>query len=53
MMSHLVGLGHISEDTVHHRNQHPVLVRVSRVLDDGDNIGPLLRHVQQVAAGPM
>ena len=53
MMCHLIGLGHISEDTVHHRNQHPVLVRVPCVLDDGDNISPLLRHVQQVAARPM
>mmetsp|Transcript_17504 Transcript_17504/g.44785 ORF Transcript_17504/g.44785 Transcript_17504/m.44785 type:complete len:348 (+) Transcript_17504:77-1120(+) len=47
----LVRLRHIGEDNVDHSDQHAVLQRVARVLDDGDHVGPLLGHVDQVAAG--
>ena len=46
----LIGLSHVGEDGVHHGHEHPVLVRVSRVLDDRHHVGPLLRHVDEVAA---
>ena len=48
----LVGLGDVGEDAVDHRDEHAVLVGVPRVLNDGHHVSPLLRHVQQVAAGP-
>ena len=34
-------------------NEHAVLVGMSGVLDDGDNVGSLLRHVHEVSAGPV
>ena len=49
----LIRLSHVGEDGVHHGHEHPVLVRVSRVLDDRDNVGPLLGHVDEIAAGPV
>ena len=42
VFSHLVGLGNVRKHTVHLANQHSVLERVARVLDDGDNVGALL-----------
>ena len=48
---YLIGLSDIGEDGVDHGDEHPVLVRVPSVLDDGDNVGPLLGHVDQVATG--
>ena len=44
----LVGLGHVGEDSVHHRDQHPVLVWVPRVLDNRNYIRPLLCNIQQI-----
>ena len=49
----LVGLGDVGEDAVDHGHEHAVLVRVTGVLDDGHHVGALLRHVDQVAAGPV
>jgi len=46
----LIGLGHIGEDHVDHGDEHAVLLGVARVLNDGDNVGALLSHVDQVAA---
>ena len=39
--THLVGLRHIGKDAVDHGDQHAVLVRVPRVLDDGNDVGSL------------
>ncbi len=44
----LVRLGHVRKDGIHHGHQHPVLVRVPRVLDNGNYVSSLLCHVQQV-----
>ena len=44
----LIGLRHIREDRVHHAHQHAVLQRVARILDDGDDVGARLRHVDEV-----
>ncbi len=48
----LVGLGHVGEDAVDHGDEHPVLVGVARIFDDGDHVGPFLGHVQKVATRP-
>lgn len=47
----LVRLRHVGEDDVHHAHQDAVPFRVSRVLDDGDHVRAVRRHVDQVAAG--
>ncbi len=47
---YLVGLCHVCKDGVHHWHEHPVLVRMSGVLDDWDNIGALLGHINEIAA---
>jgi len=44
----LVGLRHVGKDGVHHRHQHPILVRVSGVLNDRHDVCSLLGNVQQV-----
>jgi len=46
--SGLVGLGYVGKDAVHHGDQHPVLVRVPGVLDDGHNVRALFRDIQQI-----
>ena len=38
----------IGKDNVDHADEHPVLGRVTGVLDDGDNVGPLLGHVDEI-----
>lgn len=47
----LIRLGNVGENRVYHANQHAVLVRMASVLDDGDDVGPLLGHIDQIAAG--
>lgn len=47
----LVGLGDIRKDGVDHGDEHPVLVGVTGILDDGDDVGTLLRHVEELTAG--
>mmetsp|Transcript_15451 Transcript_15451/g.39861 ORF Transcript_15451/g.39861 Transcript_15451/m.39861 type:complete len:311 (-) Transcript_15451:133-1065(-) len=47
----LVGLRHIGEDAVDHADQHAVLLRVARILDDRDDVGALLGDVDEVATG--
>lgn len=47
----LVGLGNVGEDAVNHGNEHTVAERVSGVLDDGDNVGTVGGHANQVTAG--
>lgn len=46
----LIGLGDISEDHVDHRHEHSVFLGVSSILDNGDHVGALLGHVDQVTA---
>ena len=46
----LVGLGDVSEDAVDHGYEHAVAQGVAGVVDDGDHISPVLRHVDQIAA---
>lgn len=47
----LVGLGDIGEDAVDHADEHAVLLGVSGVLDDGDDVGSLLGHGDELSAG--
>ena len=47
----LIGLGNIGEDAVDHTNEHTVLERVTGVLDDGDDVGTVSGHVDQITAG--
>lgn len=47
----LVGLGNIGEDDVDHGNEHAVAERVSGVLDNGDDVGAVGGHTDQVTAG--
>ena len=51
--SHLVGLCDISEDTIDHADKHAVLLWVSRILDDWDDVRTLLSDVDQIAARPV
>lgn len=47
----LVRLGDVGEDAVDHTDEHSVLVRVSGVFDNRNNIRSRLGDVQQVPAG--
>jgi len=47
----LIGLSDIGKDDIDHLNEHSVLLRVSGVLDDGDDVGSLLGHTDQITAG--
>jgi hypothetical protein len=40
----LIGLGNVGEDAVNHRHEHAVLQGVTGVLDDGDDLGSLVRN---------
>lgn len=46
----LIGLGNIGEDNVNHGNEHTVAERVSGVLDDGNNVGAVGGHANQITA---
>ena len=47
----LIGLGNVSENAVHHIDEHAVLQGVAGILNDGDNVGAGLGHVDEVTAG--
>jgi hypothetical protein len=47
----LVWLGYIRENDVNHGYQHAVFLGVTGVLNDGDYVGSLFGHVDQVTAG--
>lgn len=47
----LVGLRNVGEDDIDHADQHAVAQRVSGILDDGDDVGAVSRHADQVTAG--
>lgn len=44
----LIRLSDIGKDNVDHREKHAVLVRVTGILNDGDNVGSLLGHVDEI-----
>jgi len=46
----LVWLRDIGEDAINHADEHSVLVRVSGVLDNRNNICPRLGHVEQISS---
>lgn len=46
----LIWLGDISEDDVDHWHEHSVLLWMSGILDDWDDISSLLGHVDQVSS---
>jgi hypothetical protein len=41
----LIGLRNIGKHAVHHTNEHSVLMRVTGILDDGDDVSSLFSHV--------
>lgn len=47
----LVGLGNVGEDAVDHADKHAVLEGVTGVLDDGDDVGAVGGHVDEISAG--
>ena len=47
---YLIRLCHISKDSIHHGNQHAVLLRMPSILNDGNDIGSVLCHVYQISA---
>lgn len=49
----LIGLGHISKDTVNHANQHSVLPWVASILNDGHYVGAFFAHVEQISTRAM
>lgn len=44
----LIGLGNIGKDDVDHGEEHSVLVWVTGILNDRDNVGSLLGHVDEI-----
>jgi hypothetical protein len=48
--THRVLLLTIGKDDVDHADEHPVLCGVTGVLDDGNNVGPLLGHVDEITS---
>jgi len=47
----LVGLGNIGEDAVDHADEHAVLERVTGILNNGDDVGTVGGHVDEISAG--
>lgn len=47
----LVGLGNVGEDGINHRHEHAVAERVTGILNNGDDVGAVSSHANQVTAG--
>jgi len=47
----LIGLGNVSKDAIDHRDKHSVLVRVTGVLNDGDDVGTFLGNTDEITSG--
>lgn len=47
----LVRLGNVCEDDIDHADEHPVAERVSGILNNGDDVGTVGSHANQVTAG--
>jgi len=46
----LIRLGNIGKDDIDHTDEHAVLVGVTSILNNGDDVGALLGHVDQIAS---
>ena len=46
----LIGLCDVGEDYVDHADQEAIVLRLPGVVDDGDDVGAFLGHVDQVSA---
>jgi hypothetical protein len=46
----LVRLGNVGEDDINHGDEHAVTERVTGILDNGDNVGTVSSHANQVTA---
>lgn len=51
--SRLIGLRHVGKHAVDHADEHAILERMARILDNGDDIGTLSRHADEVTARAM
>lgn len=47
----LIRLCHVREYHIHHTHQHSIFERMSCIFDNGDNVGAVGGHVDQVTAG--
>lgn len=47
----LVRLGNVGEDHVNHGDKHAVAERVTGILNNGDNVGAVSGHADQITAG--
>lgn len=47
----LVGLGNVGEDNINHGHEHAVAKRVTSIINDGDDVGTVGGHADQVPAG--
>jgi len=47
----LVRLGDISKDNIDHADEHTVLVWVTSILDDGDDVTAFLGHFDEITTG--
>jgi len=46
----LIRLSNVGKDAIHHSYKHSILMRVASILDDRDDVGPLLCHVEEVTS---
>ena len=49
----LVRLRNISKHYIHHSHKEPIILRLTGVVDDGDDIGSLLSHIDQIPTHPV
>lgn len=47
----LIRLSDIGENDIDHLDEHSVLLRVSSVFDNGDNVCTLLGHTDEITSG--
>jgi len=47
----LVGLGNIGKDDINHGDEHAVAERVTGILNDGDDVGTVSGHADQITTG--
>lgn len=48
--SGLIRLCHISKYDIHHAKQHPILMGMPSIFNDGDDISPFLGHIDEISA---
>ena len=48
--AYLVRLGNICKDSIYHGYEHPVLLWMSCILNDRNDVGSVLGHVYQISA---